>query len=350
MIPLPLTISVPIPALVVRLPLQKTDQLISADFYDTPLRSALETLFKSAGIWNYVIDNGVSGTVSLKATPLPFEKVLQLMQRGSTKPFTYTTNNGVWIVKPTVDTSKPLLPVMPSAPRFNQNQTAPYAKILLRHRTPQELAGLLGGIITLPFTPKPGPIPVLSSDGKRFITPPPNSRSLRPPGIDNIIAVGEGTLLVQGAPADIEELRNLIQQLDVPIPSVECRAEVVSVSGGKQNRNTLLAAIGTGKSGTEIKAVSKFSGTPAQTSRLDVTIKATPLGDNYFEVETRWEASVPLQGAQKGQLVRLEKTFSNTRRIKAGDTMMFGGVIVKEEQGAVHGGQEVLFFLTLKPF
>ncbi|WP_395094712.1 hypothetical protein [Armatimonas sp.] len=349
MIPLPLTISVPIPAFVVRLPLQKADQLISADFYDTPLRSALETLFKSAGIRNYVIDNGVSGTVALKVTPLPFEKVLQLMQRASTKPFTYTTNNGVWIVKPTVDTSKPPPLVTPTAP-FNHNQTASYEKILLRHRTPQELAGLLGGIITLPFTPKPGPTPVLSSDGKRFITPLPNLRSLRPPGIDNIIAVGEGTLLVQGDAADIEELRNLIRQLDVPIPSVECRAEVVSVSGGKQNRNTLLASLGTGKSGTEIKAVSKFSGTPAQTSRLDVTIKATPLGDNYFEVETRWEASVPLQGAQKGQLVRLEKTFSNTRRIKAGDTMMFGGVIVKEEQGAVHGGQEVLFFLTLKPF
>ena len=202
----------------------------------------------------------------------------------------------------------------------------------------------------LPYTPKLGPTPVLSSDGKRFITPPLNQRSLRPPGIDNILAIGNSTLLVQGDPNDTEELRELIRQVDVPIPSVECRVEVVSVSAGKTNRNTLLAAIESGKCGTEIKAISKFTGTPAQTSKVDVTVTATPLGGNFFEVETRWEASIPLPGAQKGQLVRLDKTFSNTRRVKGGDTVMFGGVVIKEEQGAARGGQEVLFFLTLKPF
>ena len=319
-------------------------KLISIDFARTPLRSALESLFKSAGIRRYKIANDISGTVSLKTTGagIDLEQALQWVIRESMEPVTYLKENGVWIVQ--------LLPQAtgtPSPPIETPARPVPsWVEIPLHFRTPQEFSELLGGIITLPYIPKTGPARVLSPDGKRFMMPP---SSLRPPGVDNIVAVGNGRLLVQGDPEDTNRLRELIQQLDVAIPSVECRVEVVTVSDGKRSKSVLLQAMETGKCGTEIKAVSKFSGTPAQTSKLDVTLKATPLGGNFFEVETRWEGSIPLPGAQRGQLVRLEKTFSNTRRVKGGDTVMFGGVVIKEEQGAVKGGQEVLFFLTLKP-
>ena len=344
------------PAIIYMLPTQKTEQRISIEFRDTPIRAALESFFKSAGIQNYVIDNGVSGTLTIVATELPCEEILQLMLRAASKPLTYTNENGVWIIKP-LSQAKNLLPT-PS--ETTDRPVSKWMTIPVRYRTVSELAPLLGGIATMGK-----PLPELKMMPNPNFSPDPYSqqarsdmrsrpmipvRSLLPPGINNVIAVGNGSLLVKGDPEDIEQLKELIKQLDVPVPSVECRIEVVSVSAGKKNRNMLLQAMETGKCGTQIKAVSKTVGTAAQSSRLDVTIKAMPLGGNEFEVETRWEASVPILGAQKGQLVRLEKTFSNTRRVKAGDTMMFGGVVLKEEQGVSASGQEVLFFLTLKPF
>ena len=346
----------PVPVLVCLAPAQKTDTLISVDFKDTPIRSAIESIFKNSGIKNYIIDNHVNGNVTLSAKNKSVESVLALILSASRIPLIYTKEGGVWIVKPLPQPTT----VLPTPSETTDRPVSKWTTIPVRYRTVSELAPLLGGIATmgkplpeLKMMPNPNYSPNQPNQRTGFgggSSPMIPIRSLLPPGIETVVAVGNGTLLVQGDPADIQELKELIQQLDVPVPSVECRIEVVSVSAGKKNRNMLLQTMETGKCGTEIKAVSKTVGTAAQSSRLDVTIKATPLGGNEFEVETRWEASVPLPGAQKGQLVRLEKTFSNTRRVKGGATMMFGGVVLKEEQGVSASGQEVLFFLTLKPF
>jgi hypothetical protein len=369
----------PIAAYVLTLPLQKADQLISTDFNNTPLRSALETLFKSAGIKNYVIDNGVTGTVTLKTTGQPFDKLIALLQRAATQPFLYQASNGVVVVTPRpaqTSTSgggggQGRLPAIPEGPLY---------PITVRYRTLDELETVLGGIVRLadsdPLSEKPAPVakapaginPMANMGGgfgsgfgggggfggglsarQRRQLSGAGSGALRPPGVDAIYALANGTLLVQGDKAEIEELARRLKTIDVPTPTLEYRIEVVAVGSGKGGRSTLLSAVESGKCGREITALSKFSGTPAQTSRIEVALVATPLGDNYFEVESRWDASVPLLGTLKGQLIRLEKSFSNTRRVRAGETMMFGGVILKEEQGAVKGGQEVLFFLTLKP-
>ena len=58
-----------------------------------------------------------------------------------------------------------------------------------------------------------------------------NQRSLRPPGIDNIIASdADNTLIVQGDAGDIDELKALIRLLDVAPKQVEIRAEFVTVN------------------------------------------------------------------------------------------------------------------------
>jgi general secretion pathway protein D len=58
-----------------------------------------------------------------------------------------------------------------------------------------------------------------------------NQRSLRPPGIDNILASdADNTLIVQGDAADIDELKALIRLLDVAPKQVEIRAEFVTVN------------------------------------------------------------------------------------------------------------------------
>ncbi|WP_395094672.1 hypothetical protein [Armatimonas sp.] len=59
----------------------------------------------------------------------------------------------------------------------------------------------------------------------------PNQRSLRPLGIDNILASdADNTLIVQGDAQDIEELKALIRFLDVAPKQVEIRAEFVTVN------------------------------------------------------------------------------------------------------------------------
>lgn len=327
---------------------------ISLTLNQTPTRRALETLFKSAGVKTFQIEEGIVGTVTLSAKDLLFPEALaQLTQAASPPVLAVNLPGGAWVVKPA-----PAQAPRREGPHFPVWE---WEKITLRNRTAKELSPLLGGFlmpsqpvpqqsyITVPIPPRPfnpqNPQGSVETATSKLIP----ARSLRPPGIDTIIALEDATLLVQGEPDDVKELRALIQALDVPVPSVECSLEVVRVSdAGKNSRNSLLSVKASGKVGTEMKATSKFSGTPAQTSRLDATFKLTALGSDRYEVESHCELSLPFSNT-KGQLTRLEKTFSNTRQLKVGQTLMLDGMILKEEHGATKGGEEVLFFLTLKP-
>ena len=56
-------------------------------------------IFKQAGIKSYVIENSVSGFISMNLTDQPFENALKLIMRANTIPLTYTKENDVYIVK-----------------------------------------------------------------------------------------------------------------------------------------------------------------------------------------------------------------------------------------------------------
>jgi len=74
-------------------------QNITVDLKDAPVRTTLEMMFKQAGIKNYVIDNSVSGFITMKLTDLEFENSLKIVIRNSFPALTYTKENDVWIVK-----------------------------------------------------------------------------------------------------------------------------------------------------------------------------------------------------------------------------------------------------------
>ncbi|WP_309714329.1 hypothetical protein [Armatimonas sp.] len=152
---------------------------------------------------------------------------------------------------------------------------------------------------------------------------------MRPPGIDNIVALENGTLLLQGNSADIDELTALVRALDVPIPSVECRLEVVR---GKQK---LLSASALGKVGTVVKANNALTGPATVAARVEATFKILPLGVGRYEIESQVKVSVPL--AKRG--MRLEKTFQSTREFTLGQTLTLDQVEI--------GGETVQLFLTL---
>jgi type II secretory pathway component HofQ len=56
-------------------------------------------IFKQAGIKSYVIENSVSGVISMNLSDQPFENALKLVMRANTIPLTYTKENDVYIVK-----------------------------------------------------------------------------------------------------------------------------------------------------------------------------------------------------------------------------------------------------------
>jgi hypothetical protein len=72
---------------------------ITMELKDAPVRTSLEMIFKQAGIKSYVIENSVSGSVSMNLTDHPFENSLKLVMRANTIPLTYTKENDVYIVK-----------------------------------------------------------------------------------------------------------------------------------------------------------------------------------------------------------------------------------------------------------
>ena len=125
---------------------------VTLDLKDAPIRGAIEAMFKQAGINNYVIDNNVSGFVTLKITEQPFENAFKLIMRASSVPLTYTKENEVWIVKPRTITQNPQdlggnTPEDPTPVR----PPAAFERINLTYLDPMDLQNILGGVQTVSF-------------------------------------------------------------------------------------------------------------------------------------------------------------------------------------------------------
>ncbi|WP_394796203.1 hypothetical protein [Armatimonas sp.] len=205
-------------------------------------------------------------------------------------------------------------------------------KIPLRYHSPREFDPLIGPIyyanrerITWPL--RGGYIPGVHVDGapvKGLHGP------MRPPGIDNIVALEDGSLLVQGDPADIEELTALVHALDIPIPSVECRLDVVR---GKQK---VLSASASGKVGTVVKASNRVLGPATKAARIEMTFKVLPLGMGRYEIESQGSVSVSL--AKSG--MRLEKTFQSIQPLTPGQSVTLDRIEL--------GNEVVILVLSLK--
>ena len=120
-------------------------QNISVDLKDAPVRTTLEMMFKQAGIKNYVIDNSVSGFVTMKLEDQPFENSLKLVMKAATVPLTYTKENDVWIVKQRIVTEFKPTPT-PDISLEKPNSVA-FEVIHLNHIDPFDLMSVLGNIL-----------------------------------------------------------------------------------------------------------------------------------------------------------------------------------------------------------
>ncbi len=120
---------------------------ITMELKDAPIRSTLEMVFKQGGIKNYVIDNSVSGFVTMNLTDQPFENALKLVMRANTVPLLYKKENDVWIVeqrKITLET-KPTPDLTNVTPQNNQI----FEVIHLNHIDPFDLQMAFGFILNV---------------------------------------------------------------------------------------------------------------------------------------------------------------------------------------------------------
>jgi hypothetical protein len=123
-------------------------QNISVDLKDAPVRTTLEMMFKQAGIKNYVIENSVSGFITMKLTDNEFENSLKLVMRNSYPELTYIKENDVWIVK----SRRNKIEANPD-PNFNSDplpyKPSSFERIPLTFIDPVDLVSVFGYIIEI---------------------------------------------------------------------------------------------------------------------------------------------------------------------------------------------------------
>jgi hypothetical protein len=122
-------------------------QNISVDLKDAPVRTTLEMMFKQAGIKNYVIDNSVSGFITMKLTDLEFENSLKIVMRNSFPALTYTKENDVWIVKQRIVT--PIPQTAGPDPVTNVKNNTSWERIPLTFIDPVDLMSVFGNILLI---------------------------------------------------------------------------------------------------------------------------------------------------------------------------------------------------------
>jgi type II secretory pathway component HofQ len=119
---------------------------ITLELKDAPVKTTLEMMFKQAGIKNYVIENSVTGFVTMNLSDQPFENSLKLVMRAATLPLTYTKENDVWIVK-----SRRIKIEANPDPNSNSDplpmKSNSFQVIRLNHIDPFDLMSVLGNIL-----------------------------------------------------------------------------------------------------------------------------------------------------------------------------------------------------------
>ena len=125
-------------------------QNISLELRDTPVRTALEMVFKQAGIKSYVIDNNVDGIIgTVNVTEQSVESALKLIMRTNSKLLTYVLENDVYIVK----SRKIVIGPNPEPTNYSDlimqrtKTSIAWEKIHLNHIDPFDLQAVLGNIL-----------------------------------------------------------------------------------------------------------------------------------------------------------------------------------------------------------
>ena len=74
-----------------------SDKLITLSLQDTPVRAAIDMIFREAGL-NYAFEGGISGVVNVNLTDVPFDQALQVVLRSA--GLTMRRENNTYMIGP----------------------------------------------------------------------------------------------------------------------------------------------------------------------------------------------------------------------------------------------------------
>ena len=120
------------------------EQTVSLDLRNTPIREALEKLFRQTKS-DFSMDNAVQGYVTLKITDQPLETALRMLLRSAPMPLTYSKDAGVYIVKPRriAQSAEASAPSLQGASRANS--AGPSASALIADQDGNRLLAVTSG-------------------------------------------------------------------------------------------------------------------------------------------------------------------------------------------------------------
>lgn len=132
------------------------EPLVTIDLKEAPARSAFEMLFKSAKVKNYVIDNTVTGFITISLEEQPLDSAIRYMLLANTMPLTMIKDNNVYIIKRRTSDQAPRdaannPPPSPPLPETKQDRdtNVTWEKIHLNFIDPLDLQILFGPILNI---------------------------------------------------------------------------------------------------------------------------------------------------------------------------------------------------------
>lgn len=174
-------------------------KLISLNFQDIPVRSVLQILAEFTGI-NMVVSDKVQGNITLRLNNTPWDQALDIILR--TNSLGKRKNGNIMMIAPDKDLSDQ-----------EKNEL----------KTQQEvtnLAPLRSDLLQINYA-KAGDIAVLLQDKNMTLLSPRGKLS---------VDARTNTIWIQDTGAQIEEIRELITQLDVPVRQVLIEARIVNIN------------------------------------------------------------------------------------------------------------------------
>jgi len=173
-----------------------TGDKLSLNFQDIPVRSVLQLLADFTGL-NMVVSDSVTGSITLRLKNVPWDQALDIILKS--KGLAMRRNGNVIMVAPT-------------------EEIAAREKLELEsQKQVEELAPLHSELIQIKYAKAADLAELLKSDENRLLSERGN------------VTIDErtNTLLVQDTAAKLNEIRSLVEKLDIPVRQVLVESRVV---------------------------------------------------------------------------------------------------------------------------
>lgn len=248
------------------------------NFYEIPLREAVRVLFEGTGLKCLVAADVPDVPITLNIREIQRVGALRLMVRqaaGRVPDLTYANEGGVYLVRRRVAAAVEAAPP-PDERSGTPEQDVTWEKIPVQFASAASLAELFGG------TAIPAPNGSRDAQGEFGGGPPAAADQYEAGGVGGIVPPGilvilgcprDNSLMVRGTPSDIEALKNIIRQLDIPQRQFVLRLSAGSVTaeGRVGNNMPLTLAHSTHDRGFHFTAVPRLNGD----GTIDIAVEGT---------------------------------------------------------------------------